>query len=98
MLLFVRPVLTDPVLTDPVLTDPVLTGALGRLHEAPAHGPPGERTTCWLAPADAAASAGFADQAHFNRRFKRAYGITPAVCQRAARRRGRPSLDRHRQP
>ncbi|MEU8526958.1 MULTISPECIES: AraC family transcriptional regulator [Streptomyces] len=35
-------------------------------------------------PADAAASAGFADQAHLNRWFKRAYGVTPATYQRAA--------------
>ncbi|MFJ3903228.1 AraC family ligand binding domain-containing protein [Streptomyces sp. NPDC090025] len=37
-----------------------------------------------LAPAEAAAAAGFADQAHFNRWFKRAYGITPGVYRRAA--------------
>ncbi|MGI5339518.1 AraC family transcriptional regulator [Streptomyces sp. CA-181903] len=34
-------------------------------------------------PADAAESAGFADQAHFGRWFKRAYGITPGVYRRA---------------
>lgn len=37
-----------------------------------------------LAPADAAASAGFADQAHFNRWFKRTYGITPGTFSRGA--------------
>ncbi|MGW6202923.1 AraC family transcriptional regulator [Streptomyces sp. NPDC055089] len=37
-----------------------------------------------LAPAEAAASAGFSDQAHCNRWFKRAYGITPAAYQRSA--------------
>lgn len=34
-------------------------------------------------PADAAAAAGFADQAHLTRAFKRAYGITPARFRRA---------------
>lgn len=34
-------------------------------------------------PARAAAASGFADQAHFNRWFKRAYGLTPAVYQRS---------------
>lgn len=34
-------------------------------------------------PADAAAASGFADQAHFSRWFKRTYGITPGIFQRA---------------
>ncbi|WP_299451504.1 AraC family transcriptional regulator, partial [uncultured Pigmentiphaga sp.] len=33
--------------------------------------------------ADAAAEAGFADQSHFTRLFKRAYGLTPASWRRA---------------
>ena len=37
-----------------------------------------------LTPAEAAASAGFADQAHLTRWFRRCYGITPAAFQRAA--------------
>ncbi|MGM1062468.1 AraC family ligand binding domain-containing protein [Saccharothrix sp. Mg75] len=35
-------------------------------------------------PADAAAAAGFADQAHLTRWFRRCYGITPAEYARAA--------------
>jgi AraC-like DNA-binding protein len=35
------------------------------------------------APADVAAALGFADQSHFHRRFKGAYGITPASFTRA---------------
>ncbi len=42
-----------------------------------------------VAPADAAASAGFADQAHLTRWFRRCYGITPAVYQSAGS--GRPA-------
>jgi len=37
-----------------------------------------------VAPADAAAASGFADQAHLTRWFRRCYGITPAVYQSAA--------------
>ncbi len=37
-----------------------------------------------LPPAEAAAAAGFADQAHLTRWFRRCYGITPAVFRRAA--------------
>ena len=33
----------------------------------------------------AAAEAGFADQAHMSRRFKRAYGLTPAIWAAALR-------------
>ena len=33
--------------------------------------------------ADAALSAGFADQSHMSRQFKRAYGLTPARWQAA---------------
>jgi AraC-like DNA-binding protein len=36
-------------------------------------------------PGQAAADAGFADQAHLNRWFRRCYGITPAAYARAAR-------------
>ncbi|MER7461280.1 AraC family transcriptional regulator [Streptomyces sp. NPDC097981] len=39
--------------------------------------------TCGVPSADAAASAGFSDQAHFNRWFKRTYGVTPGTFQRA---------------
>jgi AraC-like DNA-binding protein len=37
-----------------------------------------------MAPAAAAAAAGFADQAHLTRWFRRCYGITPAAFVRAA--------------
>ena len=37
-----------------------------------------------VAPAEAAAAAGFADQAHLTRWFRRCYGITPAEFRRAA--------------
>jgi AraC-like DNA-binding protein len=37
-----------------------------------------------VGPADAAASAGFADQAHLTRWFRRCYGITPGAYRGAA--------------
>jgi AraC-like DNA-binding protein len=37
-----------------------------------------------VTPADAAATAGFADQAHLTRWFRRCYGITPGAYRRAA--------------
>lgn len=36
-----------------------------------------------MAPAEVAVRAGFSDQAHFNRWFKPAYGITPGIFQRS---------------
>lgn len=39
-----------------------------------------------LAPAEAAADAGFADQSHFSRHFVRAYGLTPGSLRAAIRR------------
>lgn len=44
-----------------------------------------------VAPAEAAAEAGFTDQAHLTRLFKRAYGLTPAAYARQA---GVPRLPR----
>jgi AraC-like DNA-binding protein len=40
---------------------------------------------CGTPPGQAAADAGFADQAHLTRWFRRCYGITPAAYARAAR-------------
>ena len=37
-----------------------------------------------LAPAEVAADAGFADQAHLTRWFRRYYGVTPAAYRAAA--------------
>ena len=40
-----------------------------------------------LSLVDVAAEAGFADQAHFCRHFRRAYGVSPLAFRRTARRR-----------
>ena len=48
--------------------------------------------------ADAATSAGFSDQAHLCRWFKRTYGITPGAYQRASGRRGGRRADAARLP
>jgi AraC-like DNA-binding protein len=37
-----------------------------------------------VTPADAAVAAGFADQAHLTRWFRRTYGVTPSAYQRLA--------------
>ena len=49
-------------------------------------------------PADVALRCGFADQSHFNRHFKRTYGVTPLHYARGEQRSGRYALRRSSDP
>ena len=61
-----------PLFRSPVIEDPAMAASVRRLLSAGA------------APAQVAADAGFADQAHLTRWFRRYYGITPGAYRAAA--------------
>ena len=67
-----------PLFRSPVIEDPAMAASVRRLHRA-LTGRASE-----LERYEVAADAGFADQAHLTRWFRRYYGVTPGAYRAAA--------------